>query len=224
MREFDGATAWPKLEPFVFDLVKSAGPAPQLGPLPKTTSIALPKGTMLTLKCSSAITDGGRESLWRWHTFDPAMKTDVTNLKNQHWMITPGRSVTFVHAVEKPLDVPVLQRLSYSKGEGHTFVRFRSSEFVCPSHSTGQIELFARWKDKVDRLDEIEPRYEDRAGRIFDAKVGYEEATVHFGDGVPGRAPSHEFGDTKHRMVAYYGVGPPATASTFRHRSPATRA
>jgi hypothetical protein len=77
--------------------------------------------------------------------------------KNRHWMLTPWREITLVHATQHPLEPPLaaFERLSaddppaFSRGWGETAAGL--SAFVEVNFpSTGRLDLDAAWEEPRD--------------------------------------------------------------------------
>src|SRR5207244_287813 len=150
-------------------------------------------------------------------------------LEGGHWMITPSRTLTLVHAVQQPLGQPRFGPLTaVRQQEGATAAVF---EGVLRVHgrSTSKVDLLAAWEEPVDQLDE--PTWRVLKGRttadeipLADLSGGLIRVTSRpepLGIYEPGPDevrfnadvhPRHEFGDTKHRTVRYR----PLSTSRFR--------
>jgi hypothetical protein len=125
-----------------------------------------------------------------------------------HWLTSPSRTLTLVHAVQRPLRPADLVGMVDGKEMGATLAKITGS-MELDIASTGHVTLLARWTDEDDR----------GTGPVVttDATAVLETFTVPLGlplgaagapfppDGSP--APTliarHEFGDTRHRLVRY---------------------
>jgi hypothetical protein len=138
-------------------------------------------------------------------------------------MFTPGRLLTLVNAVQRPLRVPDLNEQNFLfvkkqvgdesdvKAIGDTFVNI---DGLLPVHgrSTGKLDLHAEWGELVD--DPREPAFDPkpRRGRAHVDEIPLPDPSAD----VAAFNARHEFGDTKYRLVKY-GV----TATTrFREYFP----
>ncbi|MFI5305787.1 MAG: hypothetical protein ACHQ53_00465 [Polyangiales bacterium] len=164
-------------------------------------SVGLPRGTMLTLRYSSSIADADLPLMARWSAMSATARAAMMSNGGQHWMLTPYREVTFVHAVQKPLEQPVIDPLTVARNLGESFVTL-SAAIANHSQSTGRLELLAAWTETVDRLSEKGPTMDDRSGRVFERDIGYDESKLMLPP--PCETTRHEFGDTKHRWVKYH--------------------
>ncbi len=141
-----------------------------------------------------------------------------------HWMLTPSRKITLVHPVQQPIGYPEILVLSSSRNEGDTSAFFVG---VIQVHgkSTLTINLIAKWEEPVDDLSapgpevrSVEQQVDDltlrslSGGLIKGTKKDKYGIIKNVGSYAPERdwlsfAPNasltHEFGDTKHRMIHY---------------------
>ena len=93
-------------------------------------------------------------------------------LSGCHWMLTPYRKLTLVHAVQQPLCKPEIYELEPNKFEsnkakiGDTFTRIKG-EIGLNTASTEKIEMLAQWTEQVDDLAEPGPDTLDVNGSAF---------------------------------------------------------
>src|SRR5262249_14279079 len=138
-------------------------------------SVSLPQGTMMTVRYSSTIDDTKLPLFARYSSMTAAGRGNITANGGQHWMLTPYREITFVHAVEKPMAEPVVDPLTVARNLGETWVTL-TGEIANHSQSTGRLELRAAWTETVDRLSQPKAVEEDRTGRIFERDIAYDES------------------------------------------------
>ena len=131
------------------------------------------------------------------------------------WMMTPYRSLVFVHATQQPVCEPEFQALSAVRGLGdqhaHLEARLRMH-----GPSTGKFEVEAAWKEWVDDLQKEGPELIESSGKLGEVLLT-ENHVNQFGlsqvvsaqkppEGSPeprARGDRHEFGDTKFRLIDY---------------------
>lgn len=197
-----GSGGWPDVSTLRLVLQAASGTSASFS---NTTlfTVSLPRGTITTVRYSSAIADADLPLLARWNAMGVAGQASVTENGGQHWMLTPYRDLTFVHAVEKPMEDPVVDPLTVSRNLGETWVTL-SGEIANHSTSTGRLELRAAWTETVDRLTLPKASTEDRTGRIFERDIAYDESKAKIPP--PCETVRQEFGDTKHRWVKYHAV------------------
>jgi hypothetical protein len=216
-KPFAGA-AWPDAAPFKLVL---KGGAMGFALPPDPAEVTVPRGERLIVKYASVIvppgsaTPGELDLMARWNSMTAAGRAVTQAHGFQHWMMSPGRTMVFVHAVEKPIQQPVIVQLSHGKSPGDTFITFRNGQVALHSPSTGELALRARFDDYVDDpLDETGFHIIPKDAHVFDRPVEYDESPVLIPPpsvlpGLPSGLPEprHEFGDTKHRNVRYRMLG-----------------
>jgi hypothetical protein len=198
-----GAGGWPELSTFRLTLGSAASGGVEIE-AKDGLQVRLPKGTMLTLKYSSTIDEANLPQFARWNAMNAAGRTKAKDNGLQHWMLTPSRELAFVHAVEKPMEEPVVRELTVARSLGETFVTLEG-QVTSHAQSTGRIDLLAAWTDVVDRLSDTKPTMDARKGRVFERDIGYDETSMKIP--APCDVTRHEFGDTKHRWVSYHALG-----------------
>ncbi len=97
-------------------------------------------------------------------------KLNVQAVQGVHWMITPNRKLTLVHAVQQPLVVPQFQSLKATKRIGDTFARI-SDAIPIDGNSTAKVDILAEWNEPVDQLAEPEPAIIHGQQYVFDVPV-----------------------------------------------------
>ncbi len=160
-----------------------------------------------------------------------------------HWMLTPSRELTLVHAVQQPLVTPDLSNIQSTRKIGSTFTRLSAH---CPidGKSTIKVDVEAAWDDPVDNITEPEPRIVQGTDHVCEIPIEADDtrlslveplqiAQVHLEQpaptavgaiaqperaviALPGR--KHEFGDTRYRRVVYRA----AATTRFREYLPFT--
>ena len=149
-------------------------------------------------------------------------------LEGGHWMLTPARKITLVHAVQQPLGLPNILVLAATRSDGDTDARFVGIIKV-HGKSTLTVNLMAQWDEPID--DVSKPGPESRSsqqqveeiaikslegGALPGSKNDKNGLPTTFGIYLPENdwlefgaagsliaSPIHEFGDTKHRMIQY---------------------
>ena len=138
-----------------------------------------------------------------------------------HWMVTPYRALTVVHATQQPVCPPRLQKVSVQREEGSTHADLNGAVHL-HGPSTGKFEVMAEWQEWIDdpqlsapqrvthraRLSEINlPDNGPNQFMLRDAALAMQAPVGNaFGGGeatqrVPGYR--HDFGDTRFRLVRY---------------------
>ena len=251
----DAAALDPALDPAALDPATGI-PRPSWDAASRALTVSLPKATTTTVTVSSFVEgeDLPLLGVWAWIREalqelseqvggrpDGAGELEVLGLDAQvlverartggHWMITPGRTLTLVHAVQQPLGRPVLELQAARRSLDENAARL-SGRLHVHGASTLQVDLLAGWSDRVNDLA---------------SPTGYRDVPVHgaveqfriedpaaagqvFAGGSPPRAvgrydpgtdtvgfdehasPVHHVGDTRHHLVRY------SATSTSRFR------
>ncbi|MEM9839288.1 MAG: hypothetical protein AAF830_09045 [Pseudomonadota bacterium] len=211
--------AWPSAEPFRIVLIEDASiPAccnvesnDEQG---TTATIALPKAVRARLLVSCEIDPSMRSFMAIENMIERARpprkkRTELRELvaQGRHWMLTPWRTLEVIHAVQKPLIMPDLKRLTEQRFFGQTAARLLM-RVPTPLHanSTGKVDLIGTWSEPVD--DPVSPLTEAVDGRPAAAA----QETVAFtrdiarDDAPEDRYPlqgEHDFQNTHYRRVTY---------------------
>ncbi|MGK5546110.1 hypothetical protein ACSNOH_15445 [Streptomyces sp. URMC 127] len=218
--EFTGP--WPQARPLRLRIEEGDGP-PVRG-AGGVVTVFLPKGETATVRMSCRIDaeDLGLFRAWQiltgsalWN--DPVRlpqpkKDELTAAAaaGENWMITPWVDVTLVHAVERPLQPPVLGDLTFFRGAGETFARL-SGSLRSHAKSTGRVDLDATWTEWHDDVTEPEPRQISGHDRVAELTLEPFDDDIRLG-GFPRGDVRHEFRDTRHRNVTYT----PTATTRFR--------
>ncbi|MFM9846608.1 MAG: hypothetical protein ACKVP3_05550, partial [Hyphomicrobiaceae bacterium] len=146
-----------------------------------------------------------------------------------HWLVTPWRRVECVHAVDKPLTLPVITlstpRMSRKPDSRHVELAFTTPLDL---NSTGRLELLADWFEpsRDAAVAGSPPVVLAQAGRAFNTSIAR--------DAVPGPASkvtlpvsgSHALAGTGYARIAYRAVASSRfreyMAPDLRNETPAT--
>ena len=214
--------AWPDTRPFRFVLDEGSG-APQFteNATERVLRVQLPKAEMVTVAMTCFVTDDPTSTpanmlstMKLWSLIVAANPPDLVELRTLalnggHWMLTPPRLLTLVHAVQQPLIDPEFQNLQAAKALGQTFATL-TDEFPIDGKSTIKVDIQAVWQDPVDDLsDNPQPVILNGAVRAFDVPVEVTDIVCDIDDTQGGSrhfSSKHEFHDTRHRNVTYTAV------------------
>lgn len=225
--------AWPAYTPFrlVLTTPNEVFNTPWFDDVARQLYVPLEKADVVNVRLSAYF---GRDDLdvlglWKWIQ-DRGVNVGQLGeriVDGKHWMVTPYRVLTLVHAVRQPLMVPEfgnLPVLSVSKQLNETFVRF-SGSIRFSRKSTSKIDVNAAWPEYVDRgPGEGKPTAPGLGlGPDFEPKQREAVAFTVPGDRgiLPLLAPlqpqkdRQEFKDTKHRRVTYTPVATTKFAEYF---------
>lgn len=203
--------AWPGALPFQIRIVEDPGQAPAFDAGTRTLTVPLAKADIVRLRLSHVLPDKALDQMGLWHWFldrfggNAALVDAVRKLSlaGGNWTLTPWTEIELVHAVQKPLVQPEIQKLGIGRHLGATAAQL-TFHTPADSHSTDKLDLFGRWNEPQDPLAEAGPRNLIRRGHAHERKLDYAEAA---GVAPPGRvnfrSVAHEFGDTRYRLVRY---------------------
>ncbi len=217
-----GAKGWPDIRAFDLVLREGSG-APAYRAAPRRLEVRLGKGDIATVRLSSYLDpdlgDVDRMALLRWmEANEPA---SVPTFRQQvadgvHWMVTPYRTLTLVHAVRQPLLRPRFVGLGATRALGDTFALLDDAAMELSRKSTGRLDLLATWNETIDSLAQPGPIETQGSARPFIFNVPLaatpaQETALH----VSGR---HEFHDTRYRRVSYAADATSRFAEYFAER------
>jgi hypothetical protein len=217
---YDEGTVWPDALPFRLLLGENDTPEVYFDKTSRVLEVLLPKAEVVKVRLSSALhkDDTAQMGLIAWiiESGQDATLAVAQAVQGRHWMLTPYRTLTLVHAVRQPLLTPEFDQLFVSRNIGQTFASVSDRVMRISRKSTVKVDILASWQEPVDVLGEPAPRTIQVAARPFDfpvtqAKDTAEEETFYVhGD--------HEFGDTKYRRVTYSAVATTRFAEYFTQR------
>jgi hypothetical protein len=213
VRKIPFSDTWPDTKPFRLALDEGSGPPVFVeSATERVLTVHLPKADVVQVALSCFLTDDDTPApahilstmkVWSWiaETNPPNLSAlRQLALDGGHWMLTPPRTLTLVHAVQQPLIEPQFRDLVVNRQPGQTSA-ILLDEFPISGKSTIRIDFEAAWLEPVDDLSanaqpvvlnghtnsafSITPRTVDTLAKI---------------------AGQHEFHDTKHRNVAYTAV------------------
>ncbi|MGD8863424.1 MAG: hypothetical protein PVI30_25645 [Myxococcales bacterium] len=166
----------------------------------ETLDIRLPKAFIVRLRYGSTLDPDrlGEMQFWEQTSGEPAAAEAVR--QGTHWMFSPHRELTLVHAVQRPLEPPQADVSVDGDRELQQTYTTVSDTLACHNHSSGQVDLYAHWDDWRDDLSHPAPRLVRRTAHIATVYPDYD------GDGVLVNGAVHEFGDTQHHDVVYQAI------------------
>jgi hypothetical protein len=129
-----------------------------------------------------------------------------------HWLVSPARALTLVHAVQRPLAPAELTSAGADKEPGATVATISGRMRVHPG-TTGHVTLLAAWDDEIDDGTSNDLVQVSGAAVLDTFSVPPELVEGAPGDAafppvLPADEPAqasarHELGDPKHRLVRY---------------------
>lgn len=183
----------------------------------RTLTIFLRKGEIAPIRYSCAVRPDRIDELALPDWSGAGWSSSVARLATfgAHWMMTPDRTLTLVHATQHPVCPPVFRQLNQERPDGATYADFGRETLVAyHARSTGQLEVLAEWMEWDDSGPDKPVRRKLRARlkevHIEQPPVGtpdpvqsdFAQLGISETDGVRAHL-RHEFGDHKFRFVRY---------------------
>ncbi len=146
-------------------------------------TVYLPKGLRTRIKFSTFWREKDLKQLsaiWQLVKKDnPGNMSELEKLafSGQHWMVSPSREMELVHALQQPLEEPVIQTLLPDRDFSDTTADI-NLKFKVHGESTEKVELQARWTEQLD--DGISVKIKERQGSnsIPDVVVNYQDDVI----------------------------------------------
>jgi hypothetical protein len=208
---FAKSSDWPVARSFRLVLRPGSGP-PKLpsGADHWALSVFVPKGIIQAVRVSCYLRPGDLAlmGMWSWVSAAPITPKERAALYElatwgDHWMFTPFREVTLVHAVRQPLLAPHFGLLEAQRELGLTYASLGDTHVAVDHKSTARLDVLASWTEPFDDgtnpAGSIELSGHSRVGELDLAYSPTLEKAAFSG-------MRHDFGDTKHRAVYYEAV------------------
>jgi hypothetical protein len=179
--------------------------------------VYLPKATIATVNYASfwrpedVINKSGIHSMV---VETGTMDTKRNARQSKHWMISPWRQLTLVHAIQQPLAKPEVKELKVARNYNDTTAKL-NTRIAVHGKSTDKINLEALWLDFLDDFADIAPKITMGSSNVTSLVTDYFNQSLANGSVFPGPAGSnekmgnaivHQWNDTKHRWVFYRPV------------------
>jgi hypothetical protein len=218
---FDDPASWPRIKSALIGLRSGTG-KPTWDSANRTLWIEVPVGHTASLtfssNCGENLTEAKTilELHGLWKSVRARAGSDgrqAAAARGLSWLITPGRTLTLVHATQKPLKRPrlnVAAVMARNLAASNATINF--SDIFVHGRTTQKIDMHAEWDMWHDNLAEPSPRLVKEQAVVFEQHV--EDVTSDKLSTVR----TQEFGDTKYRAVTYL----PTAASRYREYMPAS--
>lgn len=216
LQSWETGADWFDRRPLRIRIEDGAG-APVYDAAERLLTVFLPQAELVSVRLSSFLDPGDLGLMGVWMLERAAVRAvqQPDAERGLHWMLTPWQPLTLVHAVEKPLEPPVVKVPpgGVQRNRGETFAVLTGA-VANHAKSTGRLDVEARWTEPVDDVGKEAPSELEGAAHVGDFQLESSEENCRIGrDDVPasGAMPPvhqlrHEFGDTKHRVVHYHAV------------------
>jgi hypothetical protein len=175
---------------------------PPAGEADGAITVFAPKASVSTVRLSSyfAADQLGSLKLWQWLEAGghgtAALKKQI--LDGGHYMLTPFRELTIVHAVRQPLTAPQVRKLTSDRSAGATYTLLTGSLAANPP-SSQRVDVLSVYTDPID--DGSSPQ--GAVDRQTKARVAEIELASDQSGTIAVRDLRQDFGDTKHHEVFY---------------------
>ncbi len=203
---------WPDYESLRLRVEEDTGAAPPTKPhwdaTNRVLTVYLPKGASAEIRYSSYLNAPGLDAhgIWDWiDDGNPAGALRAQALNGAHWMISPARVFSLVHAVQRPLHTAYFPALDTDRQLSETTAQLKG-QLQLDVATTGRIDVLASWTEWLDDpTDGVITK--PRQGVAFNLAVPDSWSdNFAFPPPAPAGDPPRtrqEFGDTKHRTVDY---------------------
>jgi hypothetical protein len=164
--------------------------------------VRAPKASVTTVRLSSWFAPGqlGLLKLWQWlaGAGEATPYLEKLFLSGGHYMATPYRELTIVHAVRQPLTAPAVQVLLPTRMPGWSYIILNGTVTANPP-STQRVDVLSSYTDPFD------DGTSDSGVVLLPHKARVGELPLESGDSgdVPVTNMRQDFGDTKHHSVYY---------------------
>ncbi|MBW8734254.1 MAG: hypothetical protein JF571_08120 [Asticcacaulis sp.] len=164
--------------------------------------VRMPRGRRQRLRISFMVPPPRLATMALWDLMDKGKASDEIKgkiLAGRHWMFTPWREIEMVHAVQKPLTMPVFTVLTPSRAFGASDVDLT---WVSPvdGHSTVRIDLNATWNEPDDNDASVDAKTHP-VHRPHSAQISQQSIARH--QDSLSKGVRHHFHDTRARLVTY---------------------
>lgn len=179
-------------------------------------TLFVPKGRIVRLRYASLVHKDFLDAFGLPSWVDSAGERIFVRVMAQlgcHWMLSPYRTLTLVHATQQPVCEPELLKLGLARALGDHHAQLRSPMRL-HGPSTGKFEIEAEWDEWIDDLERPGPELlKASRGQLGEVQLGENHANEFdlnaavnaqiIANRDRGRGDRHEFGDTKFRLVRY---------------------
>lgn len=92
----------------------------------------------------------------------------------QHWMVSPSREFELVHALQQPLDAPVIKDLIPDRDYNTTFALI-NTRFDIHGQSTEKVQFQAKWTEPLDDGISVEIKEKQGRNQIPEINLNYHD-------------------------------------------------
>ena len=225
----DFAGSWPDNQPFRLTITGAAAHTPPAQPhwdaAKRELTVQLPQAAMLNVSLSCALDPAALDLLgiWSWlGESQLAARWQQAALDGQVWMATPFTTLTLVHAVQHPLIVPEFtSAFAAQRLLGATSAVLVDPKMPIDGPSTVSMDVSGQWYEPFDDPAQPAPQVRAAHGAACHLSLEAGDVTAPLNPARSSENPAtlrntHQFGDTRHRRVAYTA----SATSRFREYFP----
>ncbi len=157
-------------------------------PTERIFTIFLPKGYRTKIKYSTFWREADFNNLSAvWQMIkekNPSNLTDIENLvkSGQHWMISPPREFELVHAVQQPVEEPIIHKIIPDRDFGETVTDIHI-KFKVHGESTDKVSIQAKWVEPIDDGISVEINEAQPGSNLLpDIPIEYNDDTLMYGN------------------------------------------
>ncbi|MCQ6563985.1 hypothetical protein [Paenibacillus mendelii] len=182
-----GGETWYEATPFRLRLIEGSG-VPEWDEATRLLTVQLPKSQIAHVRVSSMFGGALEEmELWNWlceacdngrisREESGVLRQGI--LDSRHWMFTPYRELTLVHAVQQPLRAPEPQSLNADRSQGSTFAYLQGVISV-HAPSTAKLDIIAEWTEPRDDPKKEAPDTVDASAHVMELPTTFDGQNVY---------------------------------------------
>ena len=146
-------------------------------------TIFLPKGHRTRIKISTFWREqdfNELSAIWQLIKNDsPTNKGELEKLAKagQHWMLSPAREMELVHAVQQPVDKPIIEAILPDKDYDETSVDVHT-RFDIHGESTEKVTLYSRWTDPLDDGISVSIKEKEHTDIVANIPIHYHDDKI----------------------------------------------
>ncbi len=143
-------------------------------------TVFLPKGQRTRIKFSTFWREEDMKQLsatWAMvKSENPGNLNELQRLafSGQHWMVSPSREFELVHALQQPLDAPVIKDLIPDRDYNTTFALI-NTRFDIHGQSTEKVQFQAKWSEPLDDGISVEIKEKQGRNQIPEINLNYND-------------------------------------------------
>ena len=209
--EFYDSREWPNPESFRLRVAEGDGKPQWEKDGPRILTVYVPKAGVLHVRYSCTIKEDNLSKQAIWKMVEDRDPSNVNELKKSaykglHWMLTPFREMTIVHAVQQPLQEPKFDKLvPIKENVGGTYALLHA-RITNDAKSSAKVDVRASWDEPIDDLLAKKWTTVHGEAHVFDLPIAEQDNTLTVGE--PETPAQHEGGeaagqdqDLKHKAV-----------------------